>query len=143
MPRERVVDILNLLRSWKDRPAPINRIPPEILSLIPDFLDGPQKNRCVITLTHVCRAWREIFTSRSTLWTDFRCNSASKTKVYLERSKSSPINVSLRRHGSMPPRPLPSGRPPCHRPTQIPVPRRLAGISTRHRQSLMPPRTSP
>jgi hypothetical protein len=49
----------------------------------------------VIALTHVCRAWREAFVSRSPLWTDFNCAYAEKTRVYLERSKSSPINVRL------------------------------------------------
>jgi len=52
----------------------------------------------VIALTHVCRAWREIFTSRSSLWTDFDCADVDKTRVYFERSKSSPIiNLSLDR----------------------------------------------
>jgi len=52
----------------------------------------------VIALTHICRAWREIFTSRSSLWTDFDCADVDKTRVYFERSKSSPIiNLSLDR----------------------------------------------
>jgi len=55
----------------------------------------------MIVLTHVCRAWRELFTSRSSLWTDFTCMDADKTLVYLERSKSSPtINLSLRNYGN-------------------------------------------
>jgi hypothetical protein len=49
----------------------------------------------VITLTHVCRAWREVFVSRSSLWTHFDCVDGEKTRVYFERSKSSPINLSL------------------------------------------------
>jgi len=51
----------------------------------------------VITFTHVCKTWREIFTSRSTLWTDFDFKNADKTRVYLERSKSSPIRLWLER----------------------------------------------
>ena len=46
-------------------------------------------------LTHVCRAWRRIFTSYSSLWTQFERTNAEKTRVYLERSKSSPIVVHL------------------------------------------------
>ena len=48
-----------------------------------------------IALTHVCRAWREVFVSRPTLWTDLNCVDLDKTRVYLERSKSSPINLSM------------------------------------------------
>jgi hypothetical protein len=77
-------------------------MPPEILTLIPDFwyyrIDSE-----LITLTHVCRNWREMFTSRSSLWTRVDCNNADKTRVFLERSKSSPINVSLSRSGRLPP----------------------------------------
>ncbi|KAF9645561.1 hypothetical protein BDM02DRAFT_3079455, partial [Thelephora ganbajun] len=79
------------IRSCWNRLAPINRLPPDILILIPNFWDKRSRGRFVIALTHVCRAWREIFTSRSSLWTDFHCMDAEKTRVYLERSKSSPI----------------------------------------------------
>ena len=76
-------------------PAPINKIPPEILALIPDFWDTYDRDQDIITLTHVCRAWREVFVSRSSLWTNFDCLDEEKTRVYFERSKSSPINLSL------------------------------------------------
>jgi len=51
----------------------------------------------------VCRSWRQVFTSRSSLWTDLDCTDADKTRVYLERSKSSPINLSLYRDGDLSP----------------------------------------
>ena len=38
-----------------------------------------------------------MFTSRSSLWTNFDCEDVEKTRVYLERSKSSPIKVWLDR----------------------------------------------
>jgi len=75
--------------------APINKIPPEILVLIPDFWDTCDRDEDVIALTHVCRTWREVFVSRSSLWTNFDCSDEEKTQVYFERSKSSPINLSL------------------------------------------------
>lgn len=56
-----------------------------------------------ITLTHVCRAWREIFISRPSLWTDLCWRGAGKTQAYLERSKSSPVNVSLCQFEELPP----------------------------------------
>ena len=51
----------------------------------------------MIVLTHVCQTWREVFISRTSLWTDLDYVCTDKTLVYLERSKSSPITVSLRR----------------------------------------------
>jgi len=88
-------DILRLVRSWKNRIAPINRIPPEILALVPNFWSVEDRDENLITLTHVCRAWRDLFVMRPTLWTDIDCVDEDKTRAYLERSKSSPINLSL------------------------------------------------
>ena len=92
-----------MIRSWRKKITPINRIPPEILALIPDFWDTLSRGRNIIALTHVCRAWREVFTSRSALWTDLDCIDLDKTEVYLERSKSSPINLSLHRYSRLSP----------------------------------------
>jgi len=92
---------ISLIRSWRNKLAPIGQVPTEILSLIPDFWGDPGKEEAVIALTHVCRAWREAFTSRSSLWTDFYCAGTEKTRVYLERSKSSPINLWLERGGGL------------------------------------------
>ena len=59
------------------------------------------RDKSLVALTHVCRAWRETFTSRSSLWTDLNCKNADKTRVYLERSKSSPINLWLDRSSTL------------------------------------------
>jgi len=88
----------------KNRLAPINQIPPEVLALIPDSWDlhrGPQIDQGLVGLTHVCRTWREIFISRSSLWTNFDCRDTEKTHVYLERAKSSPIYLWLEREGDL------------------------------------------
>ena len=84
-----------MVRSLKNDLAPINRIPPEVLTSIPDFWDKPDRDRGLIRLTHVCRTWREIFISCSPLWTNLSCIGTDKTHVYLERSKSSPIHLHL------------------------------------------------
>ena len=55
------------------------------------------RDQDTITLTHVCRAWREIFTTCPSLWVDFNCEDTDKTRVYLERSKSLPIDLRLKR----------------------------------------------
>ncbi|KAF9643103.1 hypothetical protein BDM02DRAFT_3077510, partial [Thelephora ganbajun] len=96
-------EVLRLIRSCRNRLTPISRIPPDVLILIPDFW-GDRKSHFAITLTHVCRTWREVFTSCSSLWTDFNCMNAEKTRVYLERSKSSPINLRIRREDGLFPR---------------------------------------
>ena len=88
--------------------APVNQIPSEILTLIPDFWDKHDdgKDQDLVALTHVCRTWREMFISRSSLWTGLDCVGKARTCVYLERSKSLPINISLQI-----PHPLPSSHP--------------------------------
>ena len=75
--------------------APINKIPSEILALIPDFWNTHERDQDIIALTHVCRTWREVFVSRPSFWTNFDCSDEDKTRTYLERSKSSPIDLSL------------------------------------------------
>jgi hypothetical protein len=92
------LEILHLIRSRRNKLAPINRIPPEILSLVPDFLDQDATG-----LTHVCQYWREVFVSQSSLWTHFDCVDEDKTRVYLERSKSSPIRLQLVRDNGLSP----------------------------------------
>ena len=54
-----------------------------------------RRDQDVITLTHVCRAWRGVLVSCPSLWTNLGCMDLDKTRVYLDRSKSSPISLSL------------------------------------------------
>ena len=82
--------MLSLARSIKNSFASISRIPPEVLSLIAHHCDEDED---LITLTHVCRSWREIFTSHASLWTNLDCADVEKTSVYLERSKASPLDI--------------------------------------------------
>ena len=78
--------------------TPVKRVPPEILALIPDFwdtrYDGGEYD--LVPLTHVCQSWREVFISRSCLWTNLDCEDEDQAHVYLKRSKSLPLNLSLR-----------------------------------------------
>ena len=89
--------VLNIFLPWRDMVTPINRIPPEILVLIPDFWDEGGRDQDVIALTHVCRVWRELFISQASLWTRINWSDGDKPLVYLERSKTSPIDLSLNR----------------------------------------------
>ena len=75
--------------------APVNRTPPEILSLIPDYLEEDDRNKNLIVLTHVCRRWREIFISRPSLWTYLDLNNVEQTRACIERSKCTPLGIYI------------------------------------------------
>ena len=92
------LEVLSLVRSIKNSFAPANRIPPEILSDIPDYYDEDDVDQDLITLTHVCRSWRDTFTSRSSLWTRLDFTNLDKTHTYIHRSKSSPLEIYLKKH---------------------------------------------
>jgi len=75
--------------------APINRIPREVLSIIPDYWAAEDTGEELIALTHVCHDWRELFTSRPSLWAHLDCTNIDKTRVYIERSGVSPLKIHL------------------------------------------------
>ena len=64
--------------------------------MIPNYWEDNDRHKCLIRLTHVCRGWREILMSRPLLWARLDCTSVSKTKLYIERSKCCPLEISLR-----------------------------------------------
>ena len=101
--------MLSLVRSVKNSFAPVNRIPPEILSLTPDYyeydeddVDEDKVDKDLIALTHVCRSWRDVFISRSSLWTRLDFTNVDKTRTYIHRSKSSPLEINLDQHQENP-----------------------------------------
>jgi len=80
--------------------APINKIPSDVFSLIPGYWeDNDELDENLITMTHVCRGWRELLIARPSLWDRLGCTNTNKTRVYIERSKSSPLELSLYKHG--------------------------------------------
>ena len=81
--------------------ALVNKTPPGVLFLIPNYWEDSDRDEGLIKLTHVCRGWREIFTSYPLLWTRLDCMNIEKTKTYIERSKSSPLEISLGQVGDM------------------------------------------
>ena len=90
-------EVLSLIRTMKNSFAPINRVPPEVLSIIPDYCDEDERDQDLIALTHICRGWREMFISRSSLWTQLDFTNDDKTQTYIQRSKSSPLEIYLER----------------------------------------------
>ena len=73
----------------------MNRLPPEVLSLIPTFLHHKRSRRSLIRWSQVCRYWRNTFTNTPTLWTHFGCKDLARTRAFIERSKSAPIHLRL------------------------------------------------
>jgi len=88
------LEVLLITRSIRNTFAPINRVPPDVLSLIPDYRETDEE---LIKLTHVCRSWRDIFISRASLWTFLDCKDLDKTSVYIQRSRKSPLEVRINR----------------------------------------------
>ena len=81
--------VLALVRSLKNSFAPINRIPPEVLSLIPDYFHEDDMDEGLLDLTHTCRGWREVFISHSSLWTKLNFANLDETRTLIQHSKSS------------------------------------------------------
>jgi len=86
------LEVLGLVRSMENNLAPINQIPSDIFSHIPEYLEG---GKDLITMTHVCRSWRELLITRPSLWVRLHCENVDRTRVYIERSKSAPLKLSL------------------------------------------------
>jgi hypothetical protein len=93
------LEVSRLVRSVKNMFAPINQIPQEVFSLIPGYRGMEE---ALVALTHVCRGWREQLISCSSLWSSLNCASVNRTRVYLERSKTSPLDVCLGGRGRAP-----------------------------------------
>ena len=91
------LEVLSLLRSVSNSFAPVNRIPPEIISLTLDYYDEGGTDQDLIALTHVCRGWRNMFISRPSLWTHLDFTNVDKTRTYVQRSRSSPLEIYLER----------------------------------------------
>ena len=74
---------------------PINRLPKDILILIPRFFTNGDceyekfpMNKPLITMTHVCRSWRNLLLSTPSLWTqiDFSTSKSKQAEGFLGRS---------------------------------------------------------
>ena len=90
-----MLEVLDMVQPLKNSFAPINRIPPEVLSTIPDYYESEYMYLGPIWLTHVCGSWREIFISRSSLWTYLDFANTEKTLAYIQRLRSSPLKVRI------------------------------------------------
>ena len=82
---------LATIREWRNSLVPINRIPSEILSLIPTHLSS-QKDR--FHTTFVCRYWRRANVRHGALWTQlFLRRGEDYVSTLLERARASPLDI--------------------------------------------------
>ena len=86
-------------KSFENSLIRINQLPPEVFSLIPDYYHEGERDRTVITMSHVCRRWRNVLLSRSSLWTRLDFVNIDKTQTYIQRLGSSPPRIYLRDPG--------------------------------------------
>jgi hypothetical protein len=90
---------LVVVRGWKNSFAPINRIPLDILCLIPTHLSS-QKDR--FRATFVCRHWRRVFIQHAALWTQlFLGKNVDYVATLLERAKGSALDVVVNYRASL------------------------------------------
>ncbi|KAF6758141.1 hypothetical protein DFP72DRAFT_888203 [Ephemerocybe angulata] len=78
--------------------APINRLPPEILSriFVQSAAECRQDSLSWIQVTHTCHHWREVALDCAALWSHISFVNPAFTKVMLARSKNAPLHVDLR-----------------------------------------------
>ena len=94
--------VLPKLRSLESILQPINRLPEDILILIPRFFTNGDyehemfpMNKPLITMTHVCRSWRNLLLSTPSLWTqiDFSTSKSKQAEGFLGRSAGQFLDI--------------------------------------------------
>ena len=94
--------VLPKLHSLESILQPINRLPKDILILLPRFFTNEfgehekfPMNKPLITMTHVCRSWRNLLLSTPSLWTqiDFSTPGSQQAECFLGRSGKQFLNI--------------------------------------------------
>ena len=95
--------VLPKLRSLESILQPINRLPKDVFILIPRYFTNEKydwnafpMNKPLITMTHVCRSWRNVLLSTPSLWTqlDFTTPDSKQAIGFLRRSGDLLLAVS-------------------------------------------------
>ena len=82
--------------------SPINRLPVDVFLQIPRFFTKYKYNYSyfpmvgpLITMTHVCRSWRNVLLSTPNLWTqiDFSMSTEFQQKSFLLRAGNQPLHI--------------------------------------------------
>ena len=82
------------IRYIKNTYAPINKLPPELLASIATSVDDPFEGTDLQSLcAAVCSYWRNSLLAFPGIWSTINTENPSRTKLYLARSKKSPLHV--------------------------------------------------
>ena len=73
--------VLLIARFIKNTFMPINLVPPEVFSLLPDCCGVGEG---LIRLIYMCHGWREVFTLCAPLWVSLNCMGLSQTHIYIQ-----------------------------------------------------------
>jgi len=86
--------------------AQIDQLPPEMLVAIFTHLSKQERDppghkalhfvQDLVSVTHVCRSWRQVAIAAPELWTEITMANPDAVKAFLERSGAVPLNVGLR-----------------------------------------------
>ena len=89
--------VLSIIHSSMNTFSKINRLPPEILALIPSFLTSYKD---LVHMTHVCRFWRNTITSSSSLWSSLDIHQMhwDLAVTYMDRCGNAPLDVTFCSH---------------------------------------------
>ncbi|KAF5314485.1 hypothetical protein D9619_011762 [Psilocybe cf. subviscida] len=94
------------LRSQLNMFTYIARVPPEILLQIfvavTENGEWPADSTQCIPVTHVCRQWRSIALNAPALWSNLLSDNVAWTMAMLDRSKASPLTVSIHSSDAIP-----------------------------------------
>jgi hypothetical protein len=86
-------DLLPKFKALRNVLTPANKLPPEILSQIPQFFPI----RDLVVATQVCRYWRATLIACGPLWCNIDSVRGPEALTCLHRSKGSPIYVRVRK----------------------------------------------
>ena len=82
---------LTAIREWRNSFIHINRVPLDVLSLVPTHLHSQQDR---FRASFVCRHWRRVFLQHATLWSQlFLSKGEVYVKTLLERTKGSALDI--------------------------------------------------
>lgn len=73
---------------------PVNRLPPEIIVLCAAFVPRTEP-KPIVSLTHVCRYWREAIASSPSNWTLIGSKWKQLATLFLERAGVAPLTVTI------------------------------------------------
>ena len=90
-------EISGLIPTLKNQLQPANRLPPEILSHIVQYIphEYTKDTKPIIPMTHVCRHWRHSIILDPQNWTRISSRRLGLAKLSLERSKAAPLELWL------------------------------------------------